>query len=65
MDRNEAEGVRLFRLAAKQGYAGAMYVLAKSVSDGRGCEKDPVLAVQWMRRAAELGHTVVQSGLGA
>ena len=64
MARNEAEAVRFYRLAAKQGYAGAMFNFAKALCDGTGWEKDPVLAVQWMRRAAELGYTTAQGQLG-
>ena len=59
--------MRLYRLAAKQGDAGAMFSLATDLEDGSGCEylKDAVLAVQWMRRAAELGFADAQGQLGA
>ena len=41
-----------------------MFSLAIGLSDGVGGEKDLVLAVQWMRRAVELGYTVAQCQLG-
>ena len=56
--------MRFYRLAAKQGYASAMYILAKSLIDGSGCEMDLVLAVPKMRRAVELDHSEAQNELG-
>ena len=57
--------MRFYRLAFKQGYAGAMFNLAKDLSSGVGCLQDPVLAVLWMRRGAELGYPEAQGQLGA
>ena len=63
--RNQSEGVvqddveaaRLLRLAATQGLPDAMRNLALCLANGGGehCDKAPVQAVLWMRRAAELG----------
>ena len=40
-----------------------MFNLARALSDGTGSETDPVLAVLWMRRAAELGIAGAQAEL--
>ena len=50
-----SEAARHFRLAAKQGEREATYNLALCLFKGDSCDADHVQAVQWMRRAAELG----------
>ena len=57
--------MRLYRLAAKQGDAGSMFNLAMNVSVVVRGEKDPVLAVMWMRHSAEHGYTEALGQLGA
>ena len=42
-----------------------MYNLAVALSAGEGCDKDPVLAVLWMRCAVELCDTLAQCKLGS
>ena len=56
--------MRLYRLAAKQGLAGAMCSLAKALNAGEGCAEDQVLAVTWMRRATELGDANAHADFG-
>ena len=55
--------MRLYRLVAQQGLREAQFNLAKMLSDGVGCDKSPVQAVQWMRRAVELGYADAQTEL--
>ena len=61
--QDKAEAVRLYRLAAQQGFRGAQFNLSISLSKGVGCDELPVQAVQWMRRAVELGYAGAQSQL--
>ena len=61
--QDKAEAVRLYRLAAQQGLRSAYFNLALSLSKGEGCDKSPVQAVQWMRRAVELGLPDAQTQL--
>ena len=49
--QDKAESTRLYRRAACQGLPLAMAYLGLALSEGRGCDEDPVLAVQWMLRA--------------
>ena len=61
--QDHVEAIRLYRLAAMQGMQGAMFNLALCLAEGRGCDKAPVQAVLWMRRAAELGIAPAQHTL--
>ena len=61
--QDKTEAARLFRLAAKQGESEAMYNSALCLYNGLGCDADPVQAVQWMRRAVELGYPSAQAEL--
>ncbi|KAL3811299.1 hypothetical protein ACHAXA_007161 [Cyclostephanos tholiformis] len=58
---NEAEAVRLFKLAAKQHHAAACYMLGDCLLDGVGTELDRATALEWLVRAAELGHRGARS----
>ena len=60
---DKSEAVRYYRLAAQQGLRNAQFNLANSLSKGDSCDKSPVQAVQWMRRAIELGYAVAQAEL--
>ena len=57
------EAARLCRCAAKHGLGAAMYDLARCLENGGGYDADPVQAVQWMRRAVELGEADAQAEL--
>ena len=56
--KDEAEGVRWYRMAAEQGLAGAQFNLGVMYDNGRGVLKDEAEAVRWYRMAAEQGHAV-------
>lgn len=53
----EQEAVAWYLKAAAQGHEAAMNELATCYESGVGVEADMALAVQWYRRAAELGVT--------
>ena len=61
--QDHTQAVRLYRLAAQQGFPEAQYNLALTLSRGAGCDMAPVQAVQWMRRAVELGDAEAQTEL--
>lgn len=51
--------------AAEAGLVHAQYELGKIYRDGRGVEKDALLAAAWLTRAAEQGSDVASYALGA
>ena len=61
--QDKIEAARLYRLAAKQGEGHATHNLALCLCRGEGCDTDAVQAVQWMRRAVELGVADAQAEL--
>ena len=61
--QDQVEAVRLYRLAVQQGCIVALFTLAKVLCDGEGCDKSPVQAVKWMRRAVELSSSDAQTEL--
>ena len=62
--KNYTEAVRLYRIAAEQGYADAQNYLGYCCERGLGVEKDPKEAVKWYRKAAEQGQVNAQYNLG-
>lgn len=48
-------------LAAKQNYAGAMYLLGRCYIDGNGLQKNDNIGMMWIAKAASLGHAISQS----
>ena len=62
--KNEAEAVKWYRKAAKQGDAVAQYNLGWRYANGRGVAKDEAEAVKWYHRAAEQGDANAQNNLG-
>lgn len=58
------EAVRLFRLAANQGDAGAQVMLGIMYRDGQGVTQGFVEAVRWFGLAAEQGNATGQNRLG-
>lgn len=62
---DHAESVALWRRAAAQGEAAAMFQLGAAFELGRGCPQDWRQAAGWYRRAADLGHGGAMNNLGA
>ena len=58
---NEEEAVRLFKLAADNNHPAACYMLGDCLLDGIGIHVDRALALEWLVRAAELGHRGARS----
>jgi TPR repeat protein len=54
------EALRLYRLAADQGYAAAQHSLGAMFSNGEGVTQDHEEAVRWHRLAAAQGHADAQ-----
>ena len=50
---------------AEQGYPDAQFSLGKMYSNGNGVPKNDTKALKWFRKAAEQGHTLAQTILGA
>ncbi len=63
-ERELAESVQLYRLAAEQGVAGAQCHLGVMYAEGRGVTRDDAEAVRWFRLAADQGDAEAQGGLG-
>ena len=53
-----------FRIAAKQGNAGAQHNLGVMYENGQGVPQDDAEAVKWYRMAAEQGYDKPQNNLG-
>jgi TPR repeat protein len=62
--KDEAEAVRLYRLAADLGHARAQYSLAIMFANGRGVAKNGAEAERLFRLAADQGDAVAQYTLG-
>lgn len=56
IDAFDAEAVEKLRKAARQGNVMAQFALAEAYEEGRGVQKDIVLAWIWGRLAADGGH---------
>ena len=63
--RDDADAVKWYCLAAKQGYDAAQNNLGVRYANGRGVERDEAKAVEWFRRAANNGNATAQNNLGA
>jgi TPR repeat protein len=61
--KNDVEAVRLYRLAADQGYAQAQFYLGACYQQGIGVPKNEAEAVRWYRLAASQGHASAQEAL--
>ena len=57
---DDAEAVRLFRLAAEQGFALAQFNLGVMYANGEGVPEDDVLAYMWFNVAAAQGYEGAQ-----
>jgi TPR repeat protein len=62
--KNEAEGLRLARLAAQAGDGYGEAILGMIYADGLGVPKDPNEAVRHLRVAADKGNATGLAGLG-
>ena len=62
--QDDAEAVRWYRLAAKQGNASAQNNLGSMYGTGRGVPQDDAEAVRWYRLAAKQGNASAQLNLG-
>jgi TPR repeat protein len=54
---------REWQARAREGDISAQFRLAKLYVDGRGVQRDPLLAEHWLRRAADRGHVGAQLAL--
>jgi hypothetical protein len=59
--RNATEAVRLFRLAAAQGFAAAQYNVGRAYATGLRVRKNQPEAARWYRMAAEQGDPAAQT----
>ena len=55
--KDDEEALRLYRAAARQGYALSQYVLGTRYRNGRGVPQDDVRAYAWLTLAAQRGLT--------
>jgi hypothetical protein len=62
--KDDAEALRLYRLAADQGHADAQFNLGVIYAEGQGVAQDDAEAVQLYRLAADQGHARAQYNLG-
>jgi TPR repeat protein len=62
--QDDAKAMKLYRLAADYGLAGAQYTLGMHYENGIGVPQDYSEAVKWYRLAADQGHAQAQSNLG-
>ena len=62
--QDDAEAVRLYRLAADQGHADAQYNLGVMYANGQGVAQDDAEAVRLYRLAADQGDADAQYNLG-
>ena len=56
VEKDAAEAVRLYRLAADANHPGAQVSLGNCLLRGIGCERNPDEAVAWLSRAASQGN---------
>jgi TPR repeat protein len=61
--QDKAEAVRLYRLAAAQGHAGAQFNLGLMFAKGEGVAQDKAEAVRLYRLAAAQGHAKAAAAL--
>jgi PQQ-dependent catabolism-associated CXXCW motif protein len=55
---------QLFKQAAESGSPAGMNALGEAYRAGQGTAKDPVLAMSWFRRAADLGNAAAMNNYG-
>ena len=57
VDKDQAEAVKWYRMAAEQGGADAAFELAKCYRFGIGIRRNRTTASKWLDKAAERGHS--------
>jgi len=65
IERDYAEALRLYRMAAESGLARAQFMIGMCYSWGNGVDKDSSEAVKWWRLAAMQGDPYAQRNLGS
>ena len=63
VDKNEIAAVQLFRQAAEQNYAPALFYLGWCYTEGVGVQKNIKEAVEWYNKAASLGSVNARQNL--
>jgi len=58
------EGARIFKQCAGRGNEASMIWMSQLYDNGLGVVKDPKMAVEWERKAAELGYSIGQYDYG-
>jgi len=58
IEENDDEAIKWFKLAAKQGYVEAQYLLGETFYMGYGHETDYKKAVEWYRQSSEQGFAL-------
>ena len=64
VEKDHAEAVKWFTLAAEQGHAGGQNSLGSSYLNGKGVAQDLAEAIRLFKLAAEQGYADAQSNLG-
>ncbi len=59
------KALNIIKPLAEQGYPDAQFSLGKMYGSGKGVPKNNTKALKWFRKAAEQGHTLAQTILGA
>lgn len=65
IDRERVQGsleqmLTLYQAAAEQNHPGALLALGFKADEGKGCERNPQLALSYYERAADLGYAPAQ-----
>ncbi len=63
LEKDDAEAVRLYRLAAEQGHVVAQNNFGDMFYNGQGVAKDDTEAIRWYRLAAAQGNTRATAAL--
>lgn len=63
--QNYAEALRWYKKAADKGHLNSCYSLGFMYNQGKGIQKDSLLAMDWYEKAAKLGHSNSQNNLAA
>jgi hypothetical protein len=58
------EGAKIFKQCAEMGNEASMIWMAQLYDNGLGVVKDPKIAVEWERKAAELGYSIGEYNYG-
>ena len=64
VDKNLAEAIKLYQMAAEQGSADAQNTIGSMYEHGEGVNKDFAEAAKWYRLAADQGEAVADRARG-